>query len=397
MTKSLAWRAVVALAVLLLTAPAQAQEWSGQLAVEWRGFFQSPLFPPQPRSSASLMLQPELYLESGDQSLLFTPYARLDQTDPERTHVDIRELQWQYAARAWELRLGVGKVFWGVAESQHLVDVINQIDLVENIDGEDRLGQPMVNLTLVRPWGTVDLFALPGFRARTFSGPEGRLRFPLRIATELAEFESGAAERHVDAAARWSHVLGAADIGVAHFHGTGREPSFLAGTDGAGQPVIVPRYEQIRQTSLDLSIVHGAWVWKLELLSRAGQGDRFTAATGGLEYTLPGVFGSGLDVGLLAEYLYDERGDLALSPFEDDLFVATRLALNDVDGTELLSGVVVDRETGASLINVEGSRRLGDRWRVSLEVRSFVGVPRADFLYGFSADDHLQLEVSRFF
>jgi hypothetical protein len=382
---------------MLLVTPAHAQEWSGQAAVEWRGFFQTPLFPQQPRSSASLMLQPELFAAWGDQSLLFTPFARLDQTDSERTHADIRELQWQYAGRAWELRLGVGKVFWGVTESQHLVDVINQIDLVENIDGEDRLGQPMANLALIRPWGVLDLFVLPGFRTRTFAGPDGRLRFPMRVATELTEFESGAAEQHVDVAARWSHALGPADVGVAHFHGTARDPSFLNGTDAAGQPVIVPRYEQIDQTSLDLSLVRGAWLWKLELLNRVGQGDRFAALTGGVEYTLGGLFGTGVDLGVLAEYLYDERGDLALTPFEDDLFAAIRLALNDVAGTELLSGLVVDRETGASLINVEGSRRFGDHWRVSLEVRSFVGVPRSDFIYGVSVDDHLQLEVSRFF
>ena len=229
---------------------------------------------------------------------------------------------------------------------------------MENIDGEDRLGQPMVNLALIRPWGTVDLFVLPGFRARTFSGPDGRLRFLSRIATELTEFESAAAARHVDVAARWSHVLGDADLGIAHFHGTGRDPSFLVGSDAAGQDVIVPRYEQIDQTSLDLSLVRGAWLWKLELLNRFGQGDRYAALTGGAEYTFVDLFGTGVDLGLLAEYMYDERGDLALSPFEDDLFAATRLAFNDVAGTELLSGVVVDRQT--ALINVEGGRRIGE-------------------------------------
>ena len=222
MIKRLVQGAAVALA---LVSPAQAQQWSGQVALEWRGFFQTPLFPHQPRASVSLMLMPELYLEWGDQSLLVTPYARLDQTDPERTHADLRELQWQHAATSWELRLGVGKVFWGVTESQHLVDIINQIDFVENIDGEDRLGQPMVNLALIRPWGAVDLFVLPGFRTRTFSGPDGRLRFPLRIATELAQFESAAAQQHVDFAARWSHTLGDADLGVAHFHGSRPGPA----------------------------------------------------------------------------------------------------------------------------------------------------------------------------
>ena len=47
------------------------------------------------------------------------------------------------------MRLGLRKVYWGVTESQHLVDVINQTEGVENLDGEDKLGQPMLNLALI--------------------------------------------------------------------------------------------------------------------------------------------------------------------------------------------------------------------------------------------------------
>ena len=60
-----------------------------------------------------------------------------------------------------KFRVGVGKVFWGVTESQHLVDIINQTDLVENIDTEDKLGQPMLETTWLQNWGatTVLYFA----------------------------------------------------------------------------------------------------------------------------------------------------------------------------------------------------------------------------------------------
>ena len=50
---------------------------------------------------------------------------------------------------------GVRRVFWGVAESNHLVDVINQTDAIENPDQEDKLGQPMLNLAYV------EYFCLP--------------------------------------------------------------------------------------------------------------------------------------------------------------------------------------------------------------------------------------------
>lgn len=68
-----------------------------------------------------------------------------------------------------------------------------------------------------------------------------------------------------------------------------------------------------------------------------------------------------------------------------------------VQGTELLSGITVDRRTGASLITVEGNRRVGDRWRVSLEARSFFAIPETDFIDEFRADDYVQLEIERFF
>ncbi|MDD7885073.1 hypothetical protein [Flavivirga sp. 57AJ16] len=37
-----------------------------------------------------------------------------------------------------------------MTESNHLVDIINQTDAVETFDGEEKLGQPMVQLS----WGT---------------------------------------------------------------------------------------------------------------------------------------------------------------------------------------------------------------------------------------------------
>jgi hypothetical protein len=384
--------------LVLGLSPAHAEDWSGHASVEFRGFFREPLFPEQSRANISLSLQPEFYWENaeGSQSILIVPFGRLDQSDPERTHFDIRELIWQKVDDSWEVRAGIGKVFWGVTESQHLVDIINQTDQVENIDGEDKLGQPMVNLAMIRSWGTVDLFVLPGFRKRTFPGPKGRLRFPLRVATDLTQFESSAEEKHVDMAVRWSHFIGDWDIGLSHFYGTSREPTFLSGVDAIGELVLIPRYDLINQTGLDVQATKGAWLWKLELMMRSGQGDRFNALTGGFEYTFTNLWDS-VDLGILFEYLFDSRGVSINTPFQDDVFVATRLAFNDAQSTEFLLGTILDRKTGASFVNVEGNRRLGDRWTFNVELRAFLGIPENDPFFGFRNDDHIQLELMRYF
>jgi hypothetical protein len=192
--------------------------------LENRYFLKDALSPEQHNNYLSIVAEPEYYRawDDGRQSFTFVPFARIDQYDDERTHVDIRELEWIKAAEDHEWRIGVRTVFWGVTEFRHLVDIINQTDAVENIDGEDKLGQPMVNFALIKEWGTLDLFVLVGFRERTFPGVEGRPRTIPPVDPDQSDFESSDEEDHIDFAIRWSHTLGDWDIGVYQFSGTSR-------------------------------------------------------------------------------------------------------------------------------------------------------------------------------
>ena len=109
------------------------------------------------------------------------------------------------------------------------MNIINQTDGVEDIDDEDKLGQPMVNVNLIRDWGTVGVFILPGFRERTFPNVDARLSGSLRIDDGNSTFDSGAEERHVDFAGRWSATYGNWDIGVSEFVGTPVSPKSIGG------------------------------------------------------------------------------------------------------------------------------------------------------------------------
>ncbi len=387
--------------MLLLSINVIAGEWSGYFASESRIFYRSSLAQGQHGSSYSLAFQPEYYHEwaSGDHSFLFIPFLRYDRHDANRTHYDIRELYWQILGTTWELRIGARRVFWGVTESVHLVDIINQTDLVENPDSEQKLGQPMVEFSLVRDWGTLHFFLLTGFRERTFPGIEGRLRFPFPIDSERAVYESSAKNRRIDWALRWSHTLGDFDIGLSHFSGTGRDPRLVPAANENGLPVFIPHYDLINQTSLDLQLTKGGWLWKLEAITRERKGRRFGAFAAGFEYTFGNIKNSGIDIGLLAEYLYDSRDNNYFAPtsFEDDIFLGTRVAFNDVQSTDLLAGVIVDRENGSTFLNIEASRRFGESYKLALEIRSFLNTAPTDFLYGFRKDNYMRLEISRYF
>ena len=376
-----------------------AHEVAGYATGEVRLFPNDALYSGQDDQSSSFAIQPEYYheFESGS-SFAFTPFFRLDSGDQERTHLDIRELTYLWLKEDFELRVGVRKVFWGVTEFIHLIDIVNQTDLVESVDTEDKLGQPMVNFSVSRDWGTVDIFWLPFFRERTFVGTGGRLRGASVVDETRTQYESAAEEWHSDWALRYSHTFGDIDMGLSQFVGTNRDPTLLDGTDSNGDDIKIPKYEQIKQTSLDVSYVVGEWLWKLESLYRTGQGNEdYFAWAGGFEYTSVGVFESSMDLGLVGEWLYDDREDDADTAFENDIAGGLRLTVNDAASSEALLGWVQDVDTSARLLFLEASRRFGNNWLLNIEMRLSLDQPASDFLFEQRKDDLFQTELFYYF
>jgi hypothetical protein len=378
--------------------PAVANEFSGVVETQVRAFFNEPLYQDQHHHDVSLAVGPEYYhqLENGS-SITIAPFLRADSADGERSHFDVREMNFLWLNDAFELKIGISKVFWGAAEFVHLVDIINQTDLVEAIDYEEKLGQPMVQLSLPTDWGVVDLFVLPWFRERTFPGRKGRLRTRLLVDIDNTRYESSAGYHHVDLALRYSHTLGNADLGLYHFAGTGREPTLVPSLDDPGRPVLVPYYEQIRQTGLDLQLAAGSWLWKLEAIYRTGQGEDFFSAVGGFEYTLFGIFATGADLGVISELAYDERGARATTAFDHDIMLGLRLAVNDAAGSELLAGLVYDYEDSSRALTIEASRRFGSGFKATLEAYFFSHLSQEDFLYDFRDDDYVSAALAYYF
>lgn len=388
------------LAFFACTAPVLANEWSGNISLEMRQFGEQGLSASQKKQYGSVSIQPEWFhdWDNGRQRLTFVPFYRLDQYDDERTHADIRELSWLNVFDESELRIGLRKVFWGVSESQHLVDIINQSDLVEGLDGEEKLGQPMINYALINDWGTVDLFVLPYFRERTFAGVNGRLRSALPVDTTNPVYESDDKEKNIDYAARWSHILGDWDIGLSYFDGTSRDPSFITAVDSNGNTTLRPVYNLLQQIGLDLQATLGSWLWKIEVVNRRIKSDNNNAATLGFEYSFYGVFESSSDIGLVMEYLYDDRDKKATTPFEDDVMVGLRLTMNDENDTSMLVGVIADRDDNSRLYSIEASRRIGENYKLTLETRIFEGfTDSTNLLYSMRNDDFIQLELGYYF
>ena len=140
-------------------------------------FPESPIHNEQKHNNYSFSFEPEIYLEwSNSKNFVFRPFYRLDSQDNYRTHFDFRELKYSFYGEDWESNFGIGQVFWGVTESKNVVDIINQFDAVDDPLMKTKLGQPLINLTLIRDYGYFDFYLMTYFRERTFPGLKGRLR-----------------------------------------------------------------------------------------------------------------------------------------------------------------------------------------------------------------------------
>ncbi len=407
--KWLAEAALVPALVGALTAtPAFAgEQWQpeytevfGEVEFEGTGFFEAPQFAGQSRDDVSLAGKVTFLAEwaDGDIAFRFTPFARLDAQDDRRTHWDIRELKLDVTQGDWSFTIGADTLFWGKTEVVHLVDIINQTDAVEDIDDEDRLGQPMLKVARITEIGEFSAFLLPYFRERPFPGTDGRLRFGLPVATSRPFYDTDAEEWTPSFALRYSGVIGNVDLGLSAFHGLGRDPAFFF--NGAR---LRPFYERITQTGIDVQYTSGATLWKAEGIYRWGQKNTsfteedFGALTGGLEHTLFGVMETSADLGLIVEYAWDSRGDDALNAFQNDLILGTRLALNDPEDTSLLVTGVIDTTDGGIALRLEAERRISEQWKAQIESVGFVNQDKSG-PSGASADDSfVRLKLTYFF
>ncbi len=236
-------------------------------------------------------------------------------------------------------------------------------------------------------------------------------RSGLVVDHDSVSYDSAAAERHLDWALRYRGSFGPVDLGLGYFDGQSREPSLRPKIGVvAGHPAptaLTSHYEKIRQFGLDAQLTTGPWLLKLETIRRLGASNRpgmqhsfgeeedYAAWIVGGEYSIYAVFDSEADLTLFAEWHGDERGaERATNAFENDLFLAARFALNDVEGTEFTVSVVEDLDHDGRIFGFEARRRLDDSWSLKLEGSAFEDIDRTDdLLYQLRRDSYIALNL----
>ena len=385
---------------------------SGRLSTETWLYPRSAAYPDQHSYAGGLALETTFYVENdAGTGITVTPFLRYDAGDPDRTFGDFREAYLLMYGDAgdgeWELRLGIDRVFWGVAELRSLVDIINQTDVIEHPNEKIKRGQPMAHFTLSGEWGALELFAMTWHRARTYPGPRGRQRYEFIVDQDMISYESGAKKWHIDLASRYSGLFGPIEIGLSLFNGTNRESTLLPIFLDSGL-VLAPHYEKIRQFGLDAQLTRGSLLLKLEAIYRAGarnsryiqhlnalEEEDYAAFILGSEYTLYSILGSNSDLILFAEWVYDGRGRWATNALENDLFIAARLGLNDPQSTEFVLSVLGSLNKSSRVLAGEFKRRLSsDNWLLHIETSAFLDIDEDDFIYYVRRDSYVKVNLA---
>ena len=378
----------------------------GTLGLDYRWYAEQTDDPRQRSHLFSLSSETTfLLVDDQDRSFTFTPYFRYDATDSERSQVDLREAYFltygDFGDSEWELRLGVDKVFWGVAELHNLVNIVNQTDLVHDPDQKSRLGQPMVRLALTGQWGAFEMLGLPYHRKRTYPGRSGRFR-GLVVDNDRVSYEDSHEKRHLDLAARFQGYVGSLDIGFSVFRGTSRDPTLMADLQSG---VLLPHYELIRQYGLDAQLTTGPWLLKLEAIHRSGlknalpyqAEEDYSARLVGGEYTFYAVLDSDKDVGLILEWISDARGERSTNSFQNDLFLATRVSFNDIQSTEAVIGITYDLDSDSRVFDARIERRITDSWSFRANAQVLWNTEGDLFVDPVEKDDHIGLVLEYHF
>ena len=331
------------------------------------------------------------YLQNDDAKFSINILGRYDENDSELRYLDFQKLKYEYFFNELEFKIGNDIIFWGVNETFNIVDIINQSNLAEDLAGTKKLGQTMASLSYSHDYGKFDMYLMSNFQERLFSGGNGRPRLVMEIDKNTVTYESSAKDKKLDFAIRYSTVLDDLDIGLSHFYGNNRAPELKANSSTLK---FDPFYSIVSQTGLDIQSTKGSWLYKLESISAKNGSERYFSAAGGIEYTFYGIQNTQSDLGIIIEYIFDDRND---SPLNNDGVIGLRWNKNDIKSTTFLAGLLIDMHGNSTRLQSEFEQRIANDLKLFVDFSINGNINQADFGYQFKEDSKMTVKIAKYF
>jgi len=317
------------------------------------------------------------------------------QSESEREYSgDVQEAWFSLDATSSEWRIGQLMEYWGVLEAENIVDIINPRDAEEDFQGDFKLGIPGITFSYFSQQTEYSFWLLPYSRERRLAYGENRFRnFSLKKLN--AEFEKG--QNNTAAAIRANRVDDQIEFSISYYYGHARMPWLELQLDNTNQPTgLTPIYNLINQTSFEMLWLPGNSIVKLESFYQKNKVDDFFAAGIGFEREIPKLGRSNASISFYGEAYYDGRDknlSQALAIFQRDIFLGTRLALNDVSSSEFQFRWTYDLEYESSLIDIRAERRIGKNWFLNAVLYKFLHIESDPALKSFQNDDRLRMNL----
>ena len=243
---------------------------------------------------------------------------------------------------------------------------------------------------------------MPLFHEPTKIGKRGRLRLNLPTQNYNTTYEGGAGRKVPSWAVKWQNSYGDSDISLQFFRGTSRNSSTLPKLEDS-QIKYFSGHERITQLGSFFQKIYGPIIFKFEGIKRNGQKnakyerENFYSYITGFEYVITRVFDKVWDLNIFAEYSNDDRGSNSTDIFQNDLFLGTRINLNDVEGTEITQTLTLDLNGDGNTGSLEISTRIMESVRLAANYTSHWSVNNKDTLYSFRRDDYLGIKITNYF
>lgn len=403
------------------TAVAQDFTYGGSVEASLRYYPEDGLLPGQTEAGFAPIINGDFNTRTElDFGTVVFEASGLYNTETGEGYADIPRGYFQYFGDGFDVLVGSNIEYWGVSESNRVVDSVNQRYVIDQTVDYISLGQPMVNLNLSFGFNsTLSLFGLIYFRDRDMANAATRFRSPFLMSNADAVYEEGNG-RNLDFAARYrtsfSALGGGMDLAVSYFDGTNRAPSTLPNVcvlpgghfdeancadlvyDDLEDVKAIPYYAKLRRYGLEMVYSNGDLQLTFEGAISQSLNETYYSTITGAQYSFGGIGPTGDTIVAVVEYLYDDRSIIQpLTIYDNDMFFGFAYSGNDVNGTSVRGGIYYDVETDAQIYTASWSRRIGDAMR--LEVAGFMmNSAGTEDPIAFAQDDSfVQVSLAYFF
>lgn len=312
-------------------------------------------------------------------------FANWDSADESRRYIDVRKANFYYRHNDVTVGAGIDTFFWGVSESINVVNVLNQSDIMESLDGKVKLGQSFISASKRFSNGDISVYYLPEFNAVTF--PE-RPSYGLPI-SERNLFENNKKEGGF--AARGLFYFDQYEFAISYFKGTRRSPILIP------QPsanILTPFYVQTENILFDGVYLADDFTLKLEAKTGKELNNGFSTANVGIEYPSY-IFADYIEeVTLIAEYVFDDRELTAETHGQNDLFIGAKFDFGDTNQGRARFLYSYDFDYQGQYAELSYQYRLNDYVRVKAKVmKVLTATPTDQRLYALTGEEFAKFSL----